>query len=52
MAAEPTTKVFELYGKKINSKEIFLKQAAEAMEFPQYFGNNWDAFDEPITNLT
>jgi hypothetical protein len=38
--------------KKINSKEIFLKQAAEAMEFPQYFSNNWDAFDEPITNLT
>jgi RNAse (barnase) inhibitor barstar len=37
--------------KKINSKKTFLKQAAEAMEFPQYFGNNWDALDECITDL-
>ncbi len=52
MAAEPGTKVFELDGKKINSKERCLKQAAEAMEFLQYFGNNWDTFDKLITNLT
>ncbi|HCQ20107.1 MAG TPA: barnase inhibitor [Anabaena sp. UBA12330] len=45
-------KVFYLDGKKINSKQTFLKQAAEAMEFPKYFGNNWDAFDECITDLT
>ena len=45
-------KVFYLDGKKINSKQTFLKQAAEAMEFPAYFGANWDAFDECITDLT
>ena len=45
-------KVFHLDGKKINSKQTFLKQAAEAMEFPTYFGANWDAFDECITDLT
>jgi RNAse (barnase) inhibitor barstar len=45
-------KVFYLNGKKINSKQTFLKQAAEAMEFPTYFGANWDAFDECITDLT
>jgi hypothetical protein len=39
-------KVFYLDGKKINSKQTFLKQAAEAMEFPTYFGANWDAFDK------
>jgi RNAse (barnase) inhibitor barstar len=52
IAAEPGTKVFYLDGKKINSKQTFLKQAAEAMEFPPYFGANWDAFDECITDLT
>jgi len=44
-------KVFYLDGKKINSKQTFLKQAAEAMKFPAYFGANWDAFDECITDL-
>lgn len=52
IAAEPGTRVFYLDGQKINSKETFLKQAAEAMEFPTYFGANWDAFDECITDLT
>ena len=44
-------KVFYLDGKKINSKQTFLKQAAEAMEFPTYCGANCDAFDECITDL-
>ncbi|MCL6749901.1 barstar family protein [Nostoc sp. CCCryo 231-06] len=52
IAAEPGTKVFYLDGKKINSKETFLNKAAEAMQFPTYFGANWDAFDECITDLT
>ncbi|MHC5674683.1 barstar family protein [Nostoc sp.] len=52
IAAEPGTKVFYLDGKKINSKETFLNKAAEAMQFPRYFGANWDAFDECITDLT
>ena len=45
-------KVFHLNGKKINNKQTFLKKVAEAIEFPAYFGNNWDAFDECITDLT
>lgn len=52
IAALPGTKVFRLDGKKINSKETFLNQAVEAMQFPSYFGYNWDAFDECITDLT
>ncbi len=52
IAAEPGTRVFYFDGQKINSKETFLKQVAEAMEFPTYFGANWDAFDECITDLT
>ena len=30
----------------------FISKAAEAMQFPTYFGANWDAFDECITDLT
>lgn len=52
IAALPGTKVFRLDGKKIHSKETFLNEVAEAMQFPNYFGNNWDAFDECITDLT
>ncbi len=44
--------VFYLDGKEISSKQTFLTKAAEAMKFPAYFGANWDAFDECITDLT
>lgn len=43
--------VFYLDGRDISTKETFLKKAAEAMKFPGYFGANWDAFDECITDL-
>jgi len=46
------TQVFYLDGREISSKETFLTKAAEAMNFPAYFGTNWDAFDECITDLT
>jgi RNAse (barnase) inhibitor barstar len=46
------TQVFYLDGKEIFSKETFLRKAAEVMKFPAYFGLNWDAFDECITDLT
>ncbi len=32
------------------SSELFDEWAA-ALEFPDYFGRNWDAFDECVTNL-
>ncbi|MBD2773555.1 barstar family protein [Iningainema tapete] len=44
--------VFYLDGREILSKETFFKKAAEVMNFPAYFGANWDAFDECITDLT
>lgn len=44
--------IFYLNGREISSKETFLTKAAEAMKFPAYFGVNWDAFDESITDLT
>ncbi|KYC42701.1 barnase inhibitor [Scytonema hofmannii PCC 7110] len=50
--AEQGIQVFYLNGREISSKETFLRKAAEAMQFPAYFGANWDAFDECITDLT
>ena len=43
--------VFYLDGSDIHDKKSFLSKAAEVMQFPNYFGHNWDAFDECITDL-
>lgn len=42
---------FHLDGKNIEKKEQFLNHAATAMHFPDYFGNNWDSFEECLTDL-
>ncbi|MDX2220213.1 MAG: barstar family protein [Burkholderiales bacterium] len=42
---------FHLEGKSIEKKEQFLNHAAIVMHFPDYFGNNWDAFEECITDF-
>ena len=42
---------FYLDGTKICGPCDFLQEAAEAMHFPDYFGNNWNAFDECISDL-
>ncbi len=44
--------VFYLDGTEINNKETFLRKTAGVMKFPTYFGLNWDAFKECITDLT
>ena len=38
-------------GKRVTSKEEFLTLVAQALEFPGYYGRNWDAFDECIRDL-
>ncbi len=43
---------FYLDGRSIADKEAFLQAGAEAMHFPAYFGHNWDAFEECVTELT
>ena len=42
---------FLLLGRAIANKEAFLIAAAEAMHLPPYFGHNWDAFEECITDM-
>ena len=42
---------FYLNGSTINDKTSFLNACGEAMSFPAYYGHNWDALDECITDL-
>jgi hypothetical protein len=43
---------WHLNGRAIASKADFLAACARAMRFPSYFGRNWDAFEECITDLS
>lgn len=36
----------------INGKAGFLHAAAKALRFPHYFGSNWDAFEDCLTDLS
>ena len=42
---------FRLDGRLITSKADFLRASAEAMQFPSYFGNNWDAQEDSLRDL-
>jgi hypothetical protein len=38
-------------GSHVIDKETLLAAVADAMSFPDYFGHNWDALEECITDL-
>lgn len=40
-----------LRGKRCKTKEAVFQEFAAALQFPYYFGHNWDAFDECIKDL-
>lgn len=43
---------FYINGNKITSKADFFQISAEIMNFPDYFGENWDAFNDCINDLS
>lgn len=43
---------FVLDGSKIYDKKTFLEKIARAMRFPDYFGRNWDALNDCVTDMT
>jgi hypothetical protein len=43
--------LYYLDGRRIRDKQTFLKTIARAMSFPSYFGMNWDALNDSITDL-
>ena len=44
--------VVEIDGLKCKTLDLFFKQIADELKFPEYFGHNLDAFDEMINDLT
>lgn len=45
-------RAFHLNGRALATKAQFLTASARAMDFPSYFGHNWDAFEESLNDLT
>lgn len=38
-------------GKKMRQRESFFNEISAALQFPLYFGENWDALDESLADL-
>jgi hypothetical protein len=43
---------FHIDGSRVLDKSTFLAAAAAALDFPAYFGHNWDAFEEMVNDLS
>ena len=44
--------VFAIPGAAIKTEEDLFSAVATALQFPAYFGRNWDAFDECLRDMT
>jgi RNAse (barnase) inhibitor barstar len=44
--------LFYFDGSTINNKADFLKTASTVMKLPKYFGYNWDAWEDCLTDLS
>jgi hypothetical protein len=45
-------RAFHLDGRKLTTKTEFIETSGRAMRFPSYSGNNWDAFEESLNDLS
>jgi RNAse (barnase) inhibitor barstar len=44
--------LFHIKGDQINDKSQFLRSVAEILQFPDYFGSNWDALADCLTDMS
>ncbi|WP_192810162.1 barstar family protein [Actinomadura rudentiformis] len=51
-AEQAGTRVFRLDGHAVRGKESFLRMCSEVFEFPDWFGDNWDALEDCLTDLS
>ena len=45
-------RAFHLNGGALATKAQFLAAGARALDFPSYFGQNWDAFEESLNDMS
>ena len=43
--------VWQIDGRNCTTKEALFAELSRQLSFPNYFGKNWDAFDDCISNL-
>ncbi len=48
----PIADCFFIDGDNDKDKETFLNEFSEKLKFPEYFGFNWDAFSDSVTDLS
>ena len=51
IASPPGYVVKEFHGRKCRSKSGLLGEFSRVLDFPSYFGKNWDAFEDCLTDL-
>lgn len=51
-AEEHGWQFFHIDGAKVQDKRSFIRAVGEALAFPAYSAQNWDAFEESIRDLT
>lgn len=51
LCQEQGAHLFYIDGQAVSNKAEFLHACAKAMDFPDYFGANWDAFEDLLTDL-
>ncbi|GAA2125421.1 barstar family protein [Actinomadura napierensis] len=51
-AEEAGWRGFHLDGRRVQDKDAFLRLCAEVFEFPDWFGGNWDALDDCLSDLS
>jgi len=51
-ASRKSVCVFYFRGRSIRNKTDFFNTAKKVMRLPDYFGDNWDAFEECINDLS